>query len=320
MTGRLAVITGAHGFVGRHLARQLASDGWEVTGLGHGHWPREEWQSWGLARWIPGSVELASLSKAGPQDVAFHCAGGASVRFAIENPYEDFARTVSSTAALVEWARASRGAPAIVLVSSAGVYGNTGAEPAREDRAPRPESVYAAHKLLAEDLCRAHARFTSVRCAIVRLFSVYGPGLRKQLLWDACNKLALRDRAFAGSGAEARDWVHVRDAARLLMIAADRASGACPVVNGGTGQHATVADVVSLVAQLMGTDAPVFSGAARPGDPDRLVADPGQAARWGWRPEVGWRAGVEEYCRWFRDQESLKIVTGPPTGSPGSAT
>lgn len=319
MTGRLAVVTGAHGFIGRHLARQLASEGWEVTGLGHGHWPREEWQSWGIVRWIPGNVDVASLSKAGRQDVAFHCAGGASVRFAIENAHEDFSRTVSSTAALVEWARASGGEPAIVLVSSAAVYGNTGADPVREDRDPRPESVYAAHKLLAEDLCRAHARFTSVRCAIVRLFSVYGPGLRKQLLWDACNRLARQDRTFGGSGAEARDWVHVRDAARLLMIAADRASGSCPVVNGGTGQCATVAEVVSEIARILGTDAPLFTGTARAGDPDRLVADPGEAVHWGWRPEVGWRAGVVEYCRWFLDQAKLNVVERPPEGAQGSS-
>jgi UDP-glucose 4-epimerase len=298
-TLRRALVTGAHGFIGRHLARHLAANGWEVTGLGHGHWPREEWAAWGLARWIPGNVDAGTLGSVGTQAVAFHCAGGASVRFAIDNPHEDFARTVASTAALLEWARTGGPHPAIVLVSSAGVYGNTGSEPVREDRVPRPESVYAAHKLMAEDLCRLYGRHFSVRTAIVRLFSVYGPGLRKQLLWDACNRLSKGELEFAGSGREARDWVHVFDAARLLAIAADHAGIDCPVVNGGTGNQASVAEVVTSLAAGTGSGAPRFSGKARMGDPDRLVADPSRARRWGWAPAVGWRDGVAEYRDWF---------------------
>jgi UDP-glucose 4-epimerase len=299
MPSRRALITGAQGFIGRHLARRLASEGWEVTGVGHGHWPREEWSSWGLARWNPGNVDLGTLSKTDEQDVAFHCAGGASVRFAAENPHEDFARSVESTAALLQWARERPSRPSIVMVSSAGVYGNTGSEPVREDRAPSPESVYAVHKRMAEELSRMHGRFFGTRCAIVRLFSVYGPGLEKQLLWDACNKLTMGEVVFSGTGEEARDWVNVRDAAALLALAADRAGVECPVVNGGAGHAVSIREVLAVIAGTLGRPAPSFSGQVRAGDPDRLVADPSRAHAWGWRPTVHWRDGVAEYCRWF---------------------
>jgi UDP-glucose 4-epimerase len=304
VTTRRALITGAHGFIGRHLARRLAARGWEVTGLGHGHWPREEWESWGLARWIPGNVELGTLRGAGPQDVAFQCAGGGSVRFATENPHEDFTRTVASMAALLEWARASASQPRTVLLSSAGVYGDTGPEPVREDRPTRPESVYAAHKLLAEDLCRLHARAFGSRCAIVRLFSVYGPGLTKQLLWDACHKLGSGAAGFAGTGEEARDWVHVEDASALLEASADHADASCPVVNGGAGVAVTVREILAVLAADLGTAPAAFTGEVRAGDPRRLVADPSRAHGWGWRPEVAWRDGVAAYARWFSSRSA----------------
>ena len=212
---------------------------------------------------IPGRVDLGSLVTAGEPDTVFHCAGGASVRFALEDPHEDFERSVSSTAALLEWARSARHAPSVVLVSSAGVYGDTGPRPVREERAAQPESIYATHKLMAEELCRLQARSFGLRCAIVRLFSVYGPLLRKQLLWDGCNKLSRGETGFGGTGREARDWVHVRDAAALLEVAAAHAATDCPVVNGGTGEAATVDEVVGLIARRLGAAAPVFNGQVR---------------------------------------------------------
>jgi UDP-glucose 4-epimerase len=244
-------------------------------------------------------VDPGTLANVGQQDVVVHCAGGAAVPFAQENPHEDFLRSVVSTAALLEWVRIQDSRPAMIMVSSAGVYGSTGDEPVREDRAPRPESVYGAHKLMAEEVCRLYAHAFSLRCTIVRLFSVYGTGLKKQLLWDACNKLVRGDNKFAGTGQEARDWVHVEDAARLLVMAIAHASADCPAVNGGAGEAVSVRDMLDLVARSLGVVGPIFNGDCRPGDPNRLVADSEKATLWGWRPARRWAEGVAAYCAWF---------------------
>jgi len=62
----------------------------------------------------------------------------------------------------------------------------------------------------------------------VRLFSIYGVGLRKQLLWDGCRKLMAADLVFSGTGHETRDWLHVEDAATLLIRSRDNGLGFLP--------------------------------------------------------------------------------------------
>jgi UDP-glucose 4-epimerase len=147
----------------------------------------------------------------------------------------------------------------------------------------------------------SYARQFGTSAAIVRLFSVYGCGLRKQLLWDACRKFTNRDRVFMGTGDEVRDWLHVEDAAELLLAAAEHASIECPTVNGGSGVGTTVRDVlVHLSRCLSETDqTPTFSGAQRAGDPSRFVADTNATNAWAWSPKRHWKEGVKEYAAWW---------------------
>ena len=81
-----------------------------------------------------------------------------------------------------------------------------------------PMSPYGQHKLMMEQLCRSYAMIFGLRSTVARLFSVYGPHLRKQLLWDICSRLERNGRTLVlgGTGAEIRDWTDVRDVARLL--------------------------------------------------------------------------------------------------------
>ena len=76
------------------------------------------------------------------------------------------------------------------MVSSAAVYGPGHEGPIGEDARLDPASPYGCHKLVMELLCRSYARSFGVSIVLLRLFSVYGEGLQKQLLWDLCSKLA----------------------------------------------------------------------------------------------------------------------------------
>jgi UDP-glucose 4-epimerase len=209
------LVTGANGFLGRHVALFFARKGHTVLGMGHGEWSREEWEQWGLSAWHRADVTLGTLKQhAGIPSAIVHCAGGGSVSFSIEDPIADFERTVVTTAHVLEYVRLAAPFCRVVYPSSASVYGTVEKLPIREDCHAAPISQYGVHKLMAEQMVASYARQFRTSAAVVRLFSVYGCGLRKQLLWDACRKFANSDHIFMGSGEEVRDWLHVEDAAR----------------------------------------------------------------------------------------------------------
>lgn len=298
-----ALVTGAYGFVGRHVARAIAASGYYVKGIGHGSWNRSDWRVWGISEWHASDVTVEALMVyAGEPEIIFHCAGGASVGFSMTHPYQDYLRTVTSTMAVLEFVRLNAPGAAVVFPSSAGVYGTVAQMPIRISDTCKPVSPYGLHKKLAEDLCRSYASHFNVRLAIVRLFSIYGIGIRKQLLWDACMKIADGDLEFRGTGLETRDWLHITDAANLLIAAASRASAACPVVNGGSGISIEVREILNHIAMRLGRrDRPYFSGELRGGDPVHYQADIAQAISWGWAPTRMWHDEVQAYVDWFKD-------------------
>lgn len=302
-------ITGGKGFIGRHLARSLAAQDRKVLGIGHGLWPAEEAERWGFAHWCNGEIEAANLSQlqrmSGAPDLVFHLAGGSSVGASFQNPHEDFCRTVESSARLFEWLRLSAPQTGVVCVSSAAVYGAGHGGKIPESAQLSPYSPYGAHKAMMESLVRSYAENFGLKAVIVRLFSVYGAGLEKQLLWDLCSKL---DRhagdsqvTLGGSGEELRDWLHVEDAARLLALASTRCEVGCPIINGGTGTPTPIRAIASLVCSAWGgSTTPWFSGIARQGDPASLVADNTLASQLGFSPATTLEAGICQTVQWFK--------------------
>jgi UDP-glucose 4-epimerase len=267
-----------------------------------------------MAHWLNGDITPANLrtllDSAGAPDVVYHLAGGSSVGAAIAHPREDFFRTVATTAELLDWLRLDAPKARLVAVSSAAVYGAGHTGPMAEDARLNPFSPYGHHKRLMEELCRSYAASYGQRAAVARLFSVYGPGLKKQLLWDLCSRLAVgaSPLSLGGSGEELRDWADVRDVVRALTMLADAASEEVPVYNVGTGVATSVRQFASLLAQTWAAgERPAqlaFNGASRSGDPFSLVADPSLLAARGfvWQRSLG--QGVIDYVDWFRSANS----------------
>ena len=311
-----ALITGARGFIGQHLARWLSQQGHDVIGVGHGAWPDAEAAAWGIKHWLNGDISASNLralsSVHGLPETVFHLAGGSSVGAAVANPREDFFRTVASTVELLEWLRQDSPQTRLVAVSSAAVYGAGHDGPIPETAPLRPYSPYGHHKLMMEQLCRSYGATYGLRSVVLRLFSVYGAGLRKQLLWDLCSKLeaGVTPLELGGSGEELRDWTDVRDVVCALGAAAPLAHAQVPTLNAGSGVATTVREVASRVITAwqpaLAERAPRFNGQSRAGDPFSLVAQGRPLVPRGFDWQVPVAQGVADYVRWFQARQQAR--------------
>jgi len=189
----------------------------------------------------------------------------------------------------------------MLLVSSASVYGNPARLPVAEDAILRPVSPYGAHKRLQEAMLLRAVRGGDVAALAARVFSTYGPGLRRLAVWDICRRALSGDPTVHGDGTESRDYLHVRDVARALVVLAETATFDGSSINVGSGRETMLAELARAVHLRVGLRSAVrWTGAQEAGKPVRWCADVAKLRVHGFEPSVELVTGLAETIDWIR--------------------
>lgn len=154
---------------------------------------------------------------------------------------------------------------------------------------------------MVEQLLEQAARFQGLQAVSLRIFSAYGPGLRRQVVWEACRQ-AVRDGEIVldGTGGETRDFLHAADVARAVRCTAENLFPRDGVILVASGREVSIQELAEQVARTAGTPPPRFRGNPRPGDPARWSADIQRLRALGFTPEVGLEDGIDGVLRWVR--------------------
>lgn len=299
MSGRV-LITGVAGFLGRYLARQFVREGWAVTGLDEVSPENVQLGAVAYRRMQLPGAGLTEVLRESPPDVCVHCAGRASVGLSMDDPAADFRGNAVLTFELLEALRRHAPHCRFLLLSSAAVYGNPATLPVAEDHPIAPLSPYGYHKRQAELLCEEYSRIYGLPTASARIFSAYGPGLRRQLVWDVCEKVLSTGRlALRGTGGESRDFIHAADIARGLLVLATKAPCEGEIYNLASGRETTVAELATLLVAALGSKAvATFDGVATPGDPLHWRADITRISALGFTPSIPLEQGLHAAAAW----------------------
>jgi UDP-glucose 4-epimerase len=283
------VVTGGAGFIGSHVTDELVTRGDEVHVVDDLSTGRRENVTDGAALHVhdirqPVGVLFGELRP----DAVVHLAAQADVRVSVARPDFDASVNVIGTVNVLEAARAVS-APVVFSSTGGAIYGEC-QRPAREDDPRLPLAPYGTAKLAGEEYLATFSRLYGFPNVSLRLGNVYGP---RQDPHGEAGVVAiflgrLREgqpcRIF-GDGLQTRDYVHVRDVARAVLLALEyREPG---VFNVGTGVETSVLELEALCRAIVGEGPEPLFEQARAGELLRSALDPGRAT-----DELGFSAGT----------------------------
>jgi len=280
------LLTGASGFLGRHVARRLLADGFEVTGFDQN----------------PGDAELETVigdltdstavdSAAARRDVVCHIGAIGDVYLAASDPALAASVNVLGTTNVAQAAR--KAGARVVYASTWEVYGAPQYEPMDEDHPCTPDHPYNITKLAGERMLLAADHLQGVPSIALRLGTAYGSGLRPNSVFRIFFDKARRREPITiqGDGSQSRQFTHADDLARAFSLAC-RSNLRGLALNTVAEEPISVKQLAESVIARFPTD--LSFGPARPGDvAPALVSSRRIEELLGWRAEVSFESGID---------------------------
>lgn len=282
------VVTGAAGFLGRHIARRFRDEGWEVTGFDVASFEEDGIHSTQGDLTDANSVEQA-IEK---QDVVAHVGAIGDVYLAGDQPSLAAEVNVLGTANVAEVA--VRHGTRVVYASTWEVYGHPRYQPLDEEHPTMPDHPYSITKLAGESLLLSAADLRSLSAVALRLGTAYGSGLRPNSVFRIFIDRARKGEPITiqGDGSQGRQFTHASDIAEAFLKAAQsEISGVA--LNIVAPDTVSVRELAERVVERFPTE--LTFGEPRPGDvPPALVSADRANELLGWEATMPFAQGLDE--------------------------
>lgn len=289
------LIIGSSGFIGSHCFSQF-KETHEVWGCDI--LPNNDSNYFQVER---ANSNFSSIFQLQKFDLCINCSGSADVPFSINNPSIDLQLNTFNVINILEAIRIFNPQCRFLTMSSAAVYGNPPSLPIVESCPINPVSPYGFHKMFAEKICEEYTKFWGIHTCCARIFSAYGPGLKKQIMWDMYNNFSTKHSIeLWGTGNETRDFIFATDLTNALSLIIEHSDFNADVINVANGEQHSIAQIATLFAKEIGasTQTIKFSGAKRVGDPMCWEADISKLQKWGYLPQTSIEEGIKQYIQW----------------------
>jgi UDP-glucuronate 4-epimerase len=338
MMDQTILVTGAAGFIGFHVARQLLAEGHHVVGLDNLNsyydpalkqarlniLREKTWFSF-VQTDLADRSSMASLFAKHRFPVVIHLAAQAGVRYSLEHPHAYVDANLEGFINVLEGCRHSA-CRHLLFASSSSVYGaNTKLPFSVQDNVDHPVSLYAASKKANELMAHAYSHLYRIPATGLRFFTVYGPWGRPDMAMFIFAKAIVEGAPIKlfNHGHMRRDFTFVEDVSEAVVRLMDRPPQGNPEWSGDTPDPATSAapwkvynignnnpedllHVVSLLEKEFGRAAAKEMLPMQPGDVPATYADIEDLARdIGFRPATTIEDGVARFAKWYRDYHHL---------------
>lgn len=304
------LVTGAAGFIGSNLVRQLLSNGMQVIGIDN----FDEFYDVKLKRANLYDIKASSgfsLYEGDIRDRKFlkdvisttvpncivHLAARAGVRPSITDPALYYDVNVTGTLTLLEVMKEC-GLVNLVFASSSSVYGNNAKTPFSEtDNVDNPISPYAATKKAGELLCYTYHHLYNFNIFCLRFFTVYGHNQRPEMAIQQFGRYIREGKPITmyGDGSTRRDYTYIDDIVAGIIASIERVKG-YEIINLGNHDTIQLLDLIHLIADTIGKKALILQEPLQPGDVEITFADISKAGR------------ILDYYPHFSIKDGLKLM------------
>ena len=288
------LITGVFGFVGNNIFFHLKKK-FDVLGIGR----KKNFKLRIHNRLINKKVTKTNLINLNfLPDIILHCAGSSSVIRSYENKKLDFTKNVETTKEIVKFIQYCKIKPRIVFFSSAAVYGNNCN---KNRKKTKPISPYGKNKLLSEKILIEKSKKFKFKINILRFYSIYGCGLKKQLIWDACRKMNNQKNIYFGTGNEIRSWINIKDVIRFIdfLIKKNIKKNTILDISGNDIiKNKTLLEKLFKLNKLKSV--PKFNNVNKKGDPLIQIFNNSKLKKLNWFAKTKLSDGLLEYLLWFK--------------------
>lgn len=295
------LILGSEGFIGSHCKNYFTAKGYEVYGADI---VLKDAPAYFLI-----NAESANYSTIFSQhqfDVCINATGAANVQFSFTHPHTDYFLNTANVYAILDAIRLFNANCAFINMSSAAVYGNPQSLPIGEQAAVQPTSPYGLHKQYSEQICKEFYDFFGIRTLSVRIFSAYGPGLKKQLFWDLYQKAkqATDSITVYGTGNETRDFIYINDLVQAIDCIIQQNCFTGNAINVATGTATTIKEAATTFLQMYKPQLKLhFSGEEKKGDPLFWQADIGVLRSFNFTTNYTLETALNETVHWLKQQD-----------------
>jgi len=300
------LITGAEGFIGSNLSKELVKRGAKITALVHSNDIKNLYPIKDKIKIIIGDLnENESINKISGTNAEYIFHLAALVKPNLEGKAEEvLENNLKSTINIAKAAIKMKNLKRLIFSSTCQIYGDSD-KPKKEDHEINLKSMYSISKYVCEEILKSYQKEEGLPLTIIRLSNIYGQNKKDNVIYFFI-KASLENKGLIinGNGKQARDFVHIEDAIEAFLIVTREDKLINKTINLGSRNQINIQDLAKKIKEMSKSSSDIIYQNNDPGLRN-IICDNDLLRSYGWEQKVDFDSGLKKTIEWMKKNENI---------------